>query len=106
MPATHRETCSFGVFALQNGLIDQGQLIAAFQSWTHDKSRSMADHLVSRGDLGAGDRSAVEFLVSRHIQKHGDDIEKSLAAINAGRSTREALASLGDADIEASACAC
>ena len=41
----------FGVFALQNGLIDQGQLIAAFQSWTHDKSRSMADHLVSRGDL-------------------------------------------------------
>ena len=44
----------FGVFALQNGLIDQGQLLAAFQSWTHDKSRSMADHLISRGDLDAG----------------------------------------------------
>ncbi len=92
----------FGVFALQNGLIDQGQLLAAFQSWTHDKSRSMADHLISRGDLSAGDRAAVEFLVGRHVQKHGDDIEKSLAAINAGRSTREGLASLGDADIEAS----
>jgi serine/threonine protein kinase len=92
----------FGVFALQNGLIDQGQLLAAFQSWTHDKSRSMADHLISRGDLSADDRTAVEFLVARHVQKHGDDIEKSLAAINAGRSTREGLASLRDADIEAS----
>ena len=40
----------FGIFALQNGLIDQGQLLAAFQSWTHDKSRSMADHL----DLARG----------------------------------------------------
>jgi len=62
----------------------------------------MADHLISRGDLTAGDRDAVEFLVARHVQKHGDDIEKSLAAINAARSTREGLASLRDADIEAS----
>ncbi len=92
----------FGIFALQNGLIDQGQLLAAFQSWTHDKSRSLADHFISRGDLSAPDRSAVEFLVTRHVQKHGDDVEKSLAAINAGRSTRMGLARLGDADIEAS----
>ena len=41
-------------------------------------------------------------MVARHVQKHGDDVEKSLASINAGRSTREDLASLGDADIEAS----
>ncbi len=91
----------FGLFALQNGLIDQGQLLAAFQSWTHDKSRSLADHLISRGDLSADDRAAVEFLVSRHVQKHGDDVEKSLAAIHAGRTTRVGLASLGDPDIEA-----
>ena len=27
----------FGLLALQNGLIDQGQLVAAFQAWTRDK---------------------------------------------------------------------
>ena len=28
----------FGLLALQNGLINQGQLVAAFQAWTRDKS--------------------------------------------------------------------
>ena len=41
----------FGLLALQNGLIDQGQLLAAFQAWTRDKSKSLADHLEARGDL-------------------------------------------------------
>src|SRR4029077_15948954 len=54
------------------------------------------------GDLDNDDRVAVEALVARHIKKHGGDPEKSLAALNAGRSTRESLAQLGDADIEAS----
>ncbi len=92
----------FGLLALQNGLIDQGQLVAAFQAWTRDKARPMADHLVARGDLDDDDRVAVEALVARHLKKHGGDPEQSLAAINAGRSTRESLARVGDADIEAS----
>jgi hypothetical protein len=36
-----------------------------------------------------------------HVEKHGD-VEKSLAAIPAGRSTRESLARFDDHDIEAS----
>ena len=36
----------FGLLALQNGLIDQGALFAAFAAWTRDKGRSLADHLV------------------------------------------------------------
>jgi hypothetical protein len=55
----------FGVLALQNGLINQGQLVAAFQAWTLDKGRALADHLVGRGDLDADDRSAVNALVAR-----------------------------------------
>ena len=43
-----------GLLALQNGLIDQGALVAAFQAWTRDKARSLADHLQARGDLWAG----------------------------------------------------
>ena len=41
----------FGLLALQNGLIDQGQLMLAFQAWTRDKAKSLADHLEARGDL-------------------------------------------------------
>jgi serine/threonine-protein kinase len=92
----------FGLLALQNGLIDQSQLVAAFQAWTRDKGRPMADVLVARGDLDAADRLAVEALVARHVHKHGGNIEKSLAAIPAGRSTQASLARVGDADIEVS----
>ncbi len=88
----------FGLLALQNGLINQVQLVAAFQAWTLDKARALADHLVVRGDLDADDRSAVESLVARHIRKHGD-VERSLAAIPAGRSTRESLALIDDPDV-------
>jgi serine/threonine-protein kinase len=90
----------FGLLALQVGLIDQGQLVAAFQAWTRDKLRPLADHLVACGGLDAADRSAVEALVARHLTRHGDDVEKSLAAVPAGRTARASLASLGDPDIE------
>ena len=92
----------FGLLALQNGLITQVQLVAAFQAWTLDKARALADHLVARGDLDADDRSAVDALVARHIKKHGGDAEKSLAAIPAGRTTRASLAHIADPDIEVS----
>ena len=52
----------FGLLALQNGLIDQAQLVAAFQAWTCDKSRPLADHLIALGHLNAAQRSAVEAL--------------------------------------------
>src|SRR5262249_54884548 len=75
------------------------QLVAAFQAWTLDKARALADHLVGRGDLDADDRSVVEALVVRHIRKHGDNVERSLAAIPAGRSTRESLARIDDPEV-------
>ena len=74
----------FGLLALQNGLIDQVQLVAAFQAWTRDKARPLADHLVGRGDLDAEQRGLLEALVAQHLKKHGGDAEKSLAAV-AGR---------------------
>jgi serine/threonine-protein kinase len=92
----------FGLLALQNGLIDQVQLVAAFQSWTRDKSRPLAVHLVGRGDLDAEQRAGVEAMVALHLKKHGGDAENSLAAIPVGRATREKLAGLGDPQIDAS----
>ena len=91
----------FGLLALQNGLIDQGQLMVAFQAWTRDKSRSLADHLEARGDLTGPKRAVLEALAVVHVETHGGDVEKSLAAIPANRSTRAGLAELGEPEIEA-----
>src|SRR5262249_46240972 len=52
-------------------------------------------------ELDSEQRALLEGLVAQHLKKHGD-AERSLAAIPAGRSTRESLAQLGDADIGAS----
>src|SRR5262245_4242129 len=98
-PAAERNLL-FGLLALQNGLIDQVQLVAAFQAWTRDKARPLAEHLAARGDLDPDQRAGVEAMVGLHLKKHGGDAAKSLAAIPAGRSTRESLAALGDLVIE------
>jgi tetratricopeptide (TPR) repeat protein len=79
----------FGLLALQNGLIDQDQLVAAFPGWARDRSRPLADYLADRGDLEPEQRAGVEAMVRLHLKKHGGDVEKSLAAIPAGRSIRE-----------------
>ena len=94
---------AFGLLALQNGLIDQVQLVAAFQAWTRDKLRPLADYLIDRGDIDAADRAAVEVLASRNLKKHGGSTVKSLASIPARASTCKSLAQLssGDRDIEA-----
>jgi serine/threonine protein kinase/tetratricopeptide (TPR) repeat protein len=90
----------FGLIALQNGLIDQVALVAAFQAWTRDKARPLADHLVARGDLDPDDRALLEALAAKHIKMHGGDPAKSLASVPVGHSTREALERVGDAEIQ------
>src|SRR4029077_6085620 len=98
--ATAERHLLFGLLALQNGLINQGQLVATFQAWTLDKSKSLADHLEARGDLTSATRALLEALAEVHLEAHGGDVEKSLAAMPAGKSTRESLAALRDPDIE------
>ncbi len=93
--ATADRDLLFGLIALQVGLVDQARLVAAFQAWARDKSRPLAEHL----GLDADARLAVEAMVALHLKTHGGDAEKSLAAIPAGRSTRERLAALGDPDL-------
>jgi eukaryotic-like serine/threonine-protein kinase len=91
----------FGLLALQTGIINQGQLVAAFQAWTLDKARGLADHLEARGDLTRAKRAALEALAAVHLETHGGNVEQSLAAVPTSRSTRASLASLREPDIEA-----
>ncbi|MFO0960032.1 MAG: serine/threonine-protein kinase, partial [Isosphaeraceae bacterium] len=84
----------FGLLALQIGLIGQGQLVAAFQAWTRDRSISLAGHLNRRGDLTDSECALLESLVDQHIQRFGGDPGKSLAAIPIDDPARQSLISL------------
>jgi serine/threonine-protein kinase len=89
----------FGLLALQNGMVNQSQLVAAFGAWTLAKDRPLSKILVEQHALDVAHRGLLEALVAAHLKLHGDDPEKSLAAIPAGRSTRESLARIADPDL-------
>jgi serine/threonine protein kinase len=90
----------FGLLALQVGLIDQGQLVAALKDRTRDKMRPLADHLIERSDIDAGQRGVIEAVVGLHLKKHGGSIERSLAAIPTVQWPQEELTLKDDRDFE------
>src|SRR5262249_47344401 len=92
----------FGLLALQNGLVDQNGLVAAFRAWSREKNRPLAEHLVALGHVDAANRPLIEGLAAFHLARSGGDSEKSLAALVVDRSTRESLARVGDSAIDAS----
>jgi tetratricopeptide (TPR) repeat protein/tRNA A-37 threonylcarbamoyl transferase component Bud32 len=92
----------FGLLALQTGLINQAQLFAAFHAWTQARDHPMAEILSEQGAISAACLPLVEGIVMEHLRRHGNDPERSLAAIGVGRSTRECLAQLGNAALDAS----
>jgi hypothetical protein len=77
----------FGLLALQFGLIDQGKLVAAFQAWTLEQRRPLAEHLIARGDIDEDDRAAVELATER---------SQAEAAAEAARRDRQLLDTLVD----------
>ena len=79
----------FGLLALQNGLIDRAQLVAAFQAWARDKSRGLGEYLEARGDLTGAKRAVLEALAELHVEAHGGDVEKSLAVVPASSPTAQ-----------------
>jgi serine/threonine protein kinase len=89
----------FDLLALQVGLIDQAQLVAAFHAWTRDKARPLADHLQALGHLDDEQRGLVQALAAQHLKKHDGDAARSLAAIGVGESIRRGLAAVADPEI-------
>jgi serine/threonine-protein kinase len=75
----------FGILALQNGLIEQADFIAAFQCWTKERSRPMGQVLVDRGALNPTDRTMLDGLVRRHLEKQGGEAERGAEDVAALR---------------------
>src|SRR6516165_122404 len=92
----------FGLLALQTGLINQAQLVAAFHAWSQARDRTTAQILAEQDALETPCLSLVDGLVIEHLRRHGGDSDRSLAAIDVGRSARECLARIGDGELDAS----
>ena len=91
----------FGLVALQDGLIDQDQLLAAFRSWTRDKGRTIADHLAELRYLDDEQCALIDRFVTLHLDKSVGRADRGLVSILASLFIRESLAGLGDPDLDA-----
>jgi serine/threonine-protein kinase len=92
----------FGILALQMDFISRDALIAAMNAWVLDKAQPLGHILVEGAALRADNRDLLEALVQRHLEMHGHDAEKSLAALSSLGSARQDLAQIADADLHAS----
>jgi serine/threonine protein kinase/tetratricopeptide (TPR) repeat protein len=92
----------FGILALQLDFIGREELIAAMNAWVLEKSKPLGVVLVEQGKLSADRQRLLDTLVSEHLKQHGNDTEKSLAAMPAIQSVRRDLGRIRDRDVEAS----
>lgn len=92
----------FGILALQNNFIDRHALIAAFDRWVTDKTQRLSRILLDSKALKADEHALLEALVQKHLQRYGNDAEKSLAALSSAGSLKQELKSIADRDVQAS----
>src|SRR5437763_10650442 len=72
----------FGILALQMDFISRDALVAAINAWVLDKSKSLGQILVEQGALEPDNRAWLEAGVERHLAKHHNDPQQSLAALS------------------------
>jgi hypothetical protein len=92
----------FGLLALQNNFIDRDALVDAFHRWVGDQATPLDRILLDRGTLSPSRHLLLAGLVEEHLRLHGDDPEKSLAALNAIGSVRADLSRIADPGLHAS----
>ena len=93
----------FGIIALQMDFISRDQLIAAMHAWVLDKRKPLGHILSEKGVLSHEDREAIESLVRRHLLRHDNDPERSLAALSAiDQRLRDDLSRIADSEVQAS----
>src|SRR5205085_5753605 len=71
----------FGILALQMDFISRDALIEAMNAWVLDKTRSLGQILLAQGRLAPERLQLLESLVHEHLKAHGDDPQRSLAAV-------------------------
>ena len=84
------------MLALQNGLIEHADLVAAFQSWSKERQRPLVRILVERGALTEEELALLEGLARGHVKKHGGDHGRSLVGMGVSLTVAAVLAEVAD----------
>src|SRR5215472_4610493 len=96
-PAPADRNLIFGLLALQMDFVTREQLLDAMHAWMLDKYLALGDILCQRGVLADDDRADLDRLVDKHITRHGNNPQSSLASLHVEQVLREHLESLDDA---------
>src|SRR5437868_3475257 len=102
MPSAADRNLLFGILALQMDFISRDQWVAGRHAWVLEKSKPLGQVLAEQGVLTEDRRTLLEGLVQEHLKQHGNDPEKSLAALTPVSSARKELEQFTDADVQAS----
>jgi tetratricopeptide (TPR) repeat protein/tRNA A-37 threonylcarbamoyl transferase component Bud32 len=102
MQPTADRNLLFGVLALQMDFIGRDALVAGMNAWVLDKAKPLGRILVDQGALKETAYGLLDPLVQAHLDAHGGDAQRSLAAISSLGSAVETLRAVGDADVLAS----
>src|SRR5262249_46142582 len=92
----------FGILALQMDFITRDALIAAMHAWVLDKAKPLGQILQDQGALAADAHALLHALVENPLQLHGNDPERSLAALSPLGAARQELQQIADPDVQAS----
>src|SRR4051812_14966488 len=82
--------------------VGKDDLIAAMNAWVLAKNRLLGDLLAERGTLKAEHKSLLDAMVAAHLAQHGNDPQKSLAALSSLGPDRKDLQRVADPDVRAS----
>jgi serine/threonine-protein kinase len=101
-PASADRNLLLGILALQMDFVSRDALLKAMHAWVLEKHRPLGAILVEHGALAPEERALVEAVVHRHVQNHGGDPQRSLAALSSIHSARQNLEQVADPDVQAS----
>jgi hypothetical protein len=82
--------------------VSRDALIAAMHAWVLDKAKPLGQILVEQQALRPEKCELLEALVHAHLEMHGNDAERSLAAVSSIASVRRDLQQVADPDVQAS----
>jgi tetratricopeptide (TPR) repeat protein/tRNA A-37 threonylcarbamoyl transferase component Bud32 len=94
----------FGIVAVQMNFISRDALIEAMNAWILEKDRTLGDILFKQGRLTTERRQLLEALVNEHLKAHGNDPQRSLAALSQSSVApiAQSLRKVADADLQQS----
>src|SRR5262249_9671364 len=92
----------YGILALQMDFINRDDLIRAMHAWVLEKTKALGEILREHGALTEEVHALLETLVRKHLERHGQNVRESLAAVEPYAALAADLASLPDPQIQAS----